>query len=208
LDWQRDFLVYRFDDLLPVGDEESIAFIDIPLNAQFTVTSIRTHRNTPQQRQFWEPVLRRVEAKIAEMLSIISEGEVEGEEIRRLLQGKSFDIAEIYGQELDRMAKANDKEGAVTEMRTVVRYVNLTTSPAGGLIRYMPAGRWSLYLFMTQQRNRRDYPEPEWTTLRQTEAVPLAGKNWFSITWPNGANHKELIHITSDRPITFTPAGR
>ncbi len=209
LDWDRDPLVYVFDDTIPVDllDAERTTVLDAPLNAQFTVTAIRTYRDTPRQRQFWTPVLGRVEAEITEMLNVINEGEVKGNELRELLQEKSNDIAEIYSKELDRLAKANGKRGAVTEYRIAFHFVDLATNPVGGTISYMPAGRWNLYLFMTQRRNRPDYPKPNWITIRQTEDVPLAGKNWFSIKWPNGANHKELVRIANDRPITFTPTG-
>jgi hypothetical protein len=205
IDWDRDPIPYAFDDTIPVDVETDP--LDLPLNAQFTVTAIRTYRNTPTQRRFWTPVLARVESEISGMVSLINDKTVEGEALRKQLFDRASRIAKIYREELTRLAKENGKSGVATERRVSLHFVNLLTEPAAGVISYMPAGRWSLYLFMTEQRNRLDYPRPEWITIRQTEKVELGGKNWFRIRWPDGLEHKELVRITGNQPITFTPTG-
>lgn len=203
--WERDPLVYLLPDTILVDwDDPKAGGLDVALNAQFTVTAIRRYRDAPAQRRFWTPVLRRVEAEIQEMLRLVEASGLEGDALRTGIDEISDRIARIYQDELDRLAKENGKRGAVTEKRVSYHFVTLATIPGGGIIRYMPAGRWTLYLFMTQQRNRPDYPRPEWTTVRQTDQVPLFGKNWFYISWPDGREHKELVEVTSGSPITFT----
>jgi len=205
IDWDRDPIRYAFDDTIRVDVKTDP--LDLPVNAQFTVTAIRTYRDTPTQRRFWTPVLGRVENEISGMLSLINDKTVEGEALRKQLLDRAGRIAEIYREELTRLARENGKSGVATERRVSFHFVNLFTDPAGGVIRYMPAGRWSLYLFMTTERNRSDYPRPEWITIRQTEEVELSGKNWFWIKWSDELEHIELVRITGNQPITFTPTG-
>jgi hypothetical protein len=209
IDWDRDPIIYFFESTIPRhAADPAIDPLGIPLNAQFTVTAIRTYRNTAEQKRFWGPVLDRVEREIASMLSVIGSGELKDQRLREELERAEMRIARIYQEQLDRLAKEHGKQGAGKLPRMEYHVVDLFTDPGGGVIEYMPAGRWSLYLFMTQQRNRRDFPRPNWTTIRQTEGVQLGGKNWFRIRWPDGREHKELVQITDDQRITFTPAGR
>lgn len=202
LEWHETQLKYFFDDYYE--EHSSFQPMTIPLNEQITATSIRKYRSTNRQRRFWEPVLRKVENQISEMMTFVSRKDLTSEELEKKLEEKSAIISNIYQQELNRIARSYGRNGAYTESKTRIFTVDLHTSPENATISYMPAGHWSLYIFMTQQRNRKDFPKPQWTTIRQTKNVPLSGKNWFLVRWPNGIQHRELVIISSNNQITFT----
>jgi hypothetical protein len=177
--------------------------MDVPLSEQLIVAAIRKYRNTPQQRTFWQPVLARIESEIADMLSLINK-EIGRAELRDALGEKADRIREIYQTELSRLARQYRKSGAEPLAQLEFHAVDLFTSPRGGEISYMPAGRWELYLFMRDERNHSNYRKPDWITIEQMP-VRLGGKNWFRIRWANNVEKKELVNITSSKSITFRP---
>jgi len=200
-------MIYQLGDVDDAYGLDSDDPVSIPVRHQFTVLGIRTYRNQPQHRQFWDPVLRQVEDEIAGMLAVMRSGTVRGDELRGALSERSDRIHEIYQSNLDQLAKQQGKEGAKGATTcTVCSMFNvaLQTDPQGGAIRYISGGRWSLYIYMTEVRGQKDYPQPEWLDVK-SDSVSLTGINWFSVKWPNGAKALDRVNIESKKPLTFTP---
>jgi hypothetical protein len=184
--------------------EENLDPYQIALHEQLVVLAIRRTRSTTKQRRFWEPVLERVEARIARMIEIgnASEGALNQDQ-----QGQMLDemdkIHDIYYTELNRVAKENGKQGAEPQAMHRPYFVTLLTDPPGGTIQRIAAGRWSMYQFMTKRG--RQIVRPAWERLMAGENM-LFGKNWFMVEWPDGRIRKsELIRLRDDQRIVFRP---
>lgn len=204
-DWTGDYLSYQLSDVSDSFGLDRNDPISVPLTEQFTVLAIRKYRDSRRQLRFWNPVLTRVEREIAGMLTLIASGKLRGQELLSALDDRSLKISEIYQVELNQLATRNGRKGAASLSSCACYCVSLRTIPADGVIKYISAGRWSLYIFMTRELGRRDFPKPDWITVAQSECVPLTGKNWFYVRWPNGAQAKYLVKITSADTITFRP---
>jgi hypothetical protein len=204
IEYGRDYLWYCFRDAFAIDlANPDIDPILIPLNEQFKVAAIRRYRNTRRQRRFWEPVLRRVEMEIDDMLRLINSGQLDSETLRIHLPAGSITISDIYYRELHQLALDRGMLGAESTASAEYCSVDLLTEPKGGEIYYLPAGVLNLYEFMTQQRGKKNYPKPRWIAIVQPRQVPLTGKNFFRIDWSNGASKRYLVTIISDQPITF-----
>jgi hypothetical protein len=113
IEYEGNWLWYCFNDTLIFDlTDPNVDPILIPLNEQFTVTAIRTYRNTERRRRFWRPVLRQVETEISEMLRLINDGMLAGEDLRIVLLERSARIADIYFRELDQLAIREGRTGA------------------------------------------------------------------------------------------------
>lgn len=223
LDWSGESLRYSLGGIDPrregftsledfsesgETDEDSASASFIPLQNQFTITAIRQSRNTPTQRKFWTPVLGRAEAQVSKMLRLIREGRLEGSDLEQKLWDQEGQITEMYHEELDRLAKEYGKDGALQEtMMKAVPAIQLRTDPAGGDIFVMPAGRWSLYLFLRDVKKRPNLQNPQWDPVTPNEDVSMPGKAWIKATWPGGAEYKKSVRVKQARIITITPRG-
>jgi hypothetical protein len=103
------------------------------------------------------------------------------------------------------LAQSYGREGANSVAECACYCVMLRTDPPNGAIKYISAGRWSLYMFMTRERRVTDFPKPDWISVVQSDCVPLTGKNWFHVKWPDGREAKDLVVISSAKDLTFTP---
>ena len=184
----------------------------IPLEHQLRVNTIRQHRRRQNQRQFWDPVLRRVERIISQMLATLNSGDLQGEELETAILNHARRIDRLYESELDRIARFGGRtEGAhryKEVMQVVHRSTKLSTQPPTGRIHYMTAGAWELYRFMRYERGRIDYRQPNWIVVSQNQVERMAGKYWFRIVWADGTDQMELRRITMEGAITFMPTNR
>jgi len=143
-------------------------------------------------------VLNNVDDQIAQMLDEIDQGGSDKDKLVKALRKHRDSIDQIYLDKVTAVAKGMGKETATLVKAAQVFRVQVKTVPAGGIIRYMPALRWDLYLFRAK---RGEKVAPEWTALTQFKNVPLSGKYRFEVTWPTGAKFEDFVEVVNDQPV-------
>lgn len=176
--------------------------IDLVLKEVLQVAVIRGD-NADISKKWLAPALDRVEDVIGQMVADLVREDLDKKALLKSLTKKSDRIIEIYDAQLERAAKALGKKEVVADRPAKEYEVNLVTDPPGGTITYMPAGRWELYTFLSEKMKKKGVPEPEWTAVVQTEAIPLVGQYRFRVTWTTGKPFEGTVEIKRKGQIRF-----
>ncbi len=179
------------------GNPEPIDFV----LRQVIRTAVIRKDDARISKKWLVPALERVDDVIVQMLADLQRKDLKKSELIDLLTKKTEQIDEIYGEQLDRAAKALDKKEVTAERFAKEYQVTFVTDPGGGSIKCMPAGRWELYKFLLAKGIV--LPEPEWVALVQAKGVTLVGKYRFRVTWASGDPFDEIVEIKSDGELRF-----
>lgn len=81
--------------------------------------------------------------------------------------------------------------------------------PDGAVVRYMPAGHWDLYQFQVNTKKLPNVAKPGWITIRQGGKINFAaeGQYHFNVKWPDKKPFQEIVQISNDNDLIFTPNG-
>ncbi len=210
-DWEEESLYYHLGMVSPSANAGNSDIPEGPIREQFTVTLIRKYRNSSRAKRFWQPVLRQVEAKISEMLTVTNTPNLTEDEKWQKLSPLYDEIYQIYQRELNQLAKSEGKESAERievavpcVARPALYPVTIISRPGNGTVYCIPNGEWLLYQHMKKQNC--NYHHPHWEVLPQNTELKLFGKHWFKVTWPDGKiNDIELRNIKNSGPQIFYP---
>jgi hypothetical protein len=166
---------------------------------------------SPISKKWLVPALDRVEDIIEQMIADLQQPGMDKTKLSRSLKSKSDQILSIYKQQMKLAAKALGKREFVADPNAPGREdmpeagkqykVSFVTEPLGGAIKYLPAGRWELYKFLS--KDRKDVAEPEWIALVQTNAIQLGGKYRFRVNWPAGKPFEGTVEINKNDTLRF-----
>jgi hypothetical protein len=176
----------------------------IPLQEQFRVTVIRAFRNSPSKRHWWAPRLAAVEREIQLILNALDLPSYEATWEEMALH--SGHINQIYNQAMidAGIIEPGEHPKEVCYTCAGAYMVRIHTTPADGLVKYIPAGDWDLYWFRTAVKGHTNVPKPDWITVEQN-SIELGGKYWFSVSWSGKVRYKNLIHVRDDNPLFLSP---
>ena len=185
-------MTYSLNPLF-VPDDDSNPY-ETALSAQLTVAAIRQHRmGSARQRQFWEPVLAKVEDEIAGMLGDIRAG--------RSAATRSARIDEIYATELKELAKANGKTGASPIAEAMVYLIKVRTQPAEAEVKYMAAGPW--LMIQVFQNDEPDWDHRAWKTAPADGGVSVGQLTRFAVKWDDGRVRNGTVEIRDTKQKTL-----
>lgn len=215
-DWDGEFLTYSLGnvgisgDLLPGGGEHAIANMIpkdllIPVNAQFQISLIRKTRDSRKQRRFWEPVLRKAEQKVAEMLHLINQGDIQGKQLSDALWKKDSEIYAIFQTELNKLARREGKRGAqrAEPCACPPRYdVAFSTNPTGGTIKIVSLGNLKFNEFL-QDRGLR-IRELDWMKVHENIELSI-GKYRVHCEWPGQVSNDNIHIVRGGQEFVFSP---
>jgi hypothetical protein len=162
------------------------------VDAQLCVEVLRQNRSEPRQREFWEPVLRRVEEVISQQLDVVQDARVSEKERENRVGELSGKIGDIYEEAIASYAKLKGVKVGKILMYRPPHAVKLVTSPAGGRIFLSHA----IQMRMAQMQKK----EPEWRLIADPSKVELEGKYYYLVQW--GDRTKK-----SDEPILIDRTG-
>jgi hypothetical protein len=172
---------------------------DLVISAQVTASAIRAYRlREPEQREFWLPVLDRVEDEIARMLKDIEAGGSGKQQSER--------IERIYQTELNRRARALGMKGAGIKTEVEVIAISVLLNPPEGEVKYMAAGPWMMIWFRTGEEPAWDHTE--WKTAPAGGAVRVGQVTRFAARWDDGAKRSATIDIADSQRSSELEIGK
>jgi hypothetical protein len=172
-----------------------------PVFQVFQVEIIRLTRSQPNQRAFWEPYLRRVEAVIAEEIAAWNKGLIPTPTEEFPYHER---IEKIYEEAFRANATAIGKRYAPPEMYAQAgpgTVVKLLTSNNQGVIYAMPRTK---YLIRQLDEARRPVQLIEFDSITPNTDRAMDGDYVYKIVYPNGTETPlRSLRIEKDGPITL-----
>lgn len=176
------------------------------LKWEYRVLAIRLNRNSPEQRQTWDPILAKVDAEIGELLEDAHEVR-DDKQARRLAREHDEAIEKLLAGELDLVARNNGLQGSVSGATVeVYRDLSLATfviEPADGNLRYCWRGPWELFVF--QRRRGREVDEPQMSSLANGDKLGK-GHYHFRVTWADSTRDED-VEVKGQLGLRFTKTG-
>jgi hypothetical protein len=180
-------LLYHFPKQLEI-DEQDMDLMAMPLEFQLRVASIRRYRlQSQQQRDFWVPVLNRVENEIGSMLQIIKAANKNRDDQLRDLSAVADRIDGIFSTELDVLAKREGKQRARKKRGIFagIRQMKIRTE-LGAECKYMSEGQWVLHA-VVQNGKLPLWQDTKWLNAGAGAPFQVGERTRFMVKWNDGS---------------------
>ncbi len=142
---------------------------------------------------------------IEKMVEAIGDAHLDKDKRLEVLRGLSAQVSATYNDAVTTYATAIGKQPGFAAEKSLFS-IAVSTDPDGGIVRYMLAGDYDLYLLAKQMNINTE--APRWITPVSPNEIHVAGFVWFSAEWTNlQKQHSELLHVTKDAAFGITPEG-
>ncbi len=163
------------------------------IEAQLQVEVLRQTRSTTRKREFWEPILKKVEAVIADKLPGLQDAKLSERERNDLSAQLNKQVEEVYSQAMAEYAKKQGLKLGLQARYRPPHTVTLVTSPPGGRIFLTHA----IQMRIAQGKKM----DPDWRLIEDASSIELEGKYFYLLQWGSKT-------VRSDQPIQIDRSGK
>jgi hypothetical protein len=201
----KDVLKFDLGGFRRYSGQEERSPLELPLDTQCTIESVREYFSTQAEQNIWKPHLEKVEAIIEKELQMIAKSKDGKQKLMEALSKLEKESRKEFQAAMSELAKAKMKKAVDFRPVEGASYaVTITTAPKAAAVFYLHEADYIIYKKMGYGDTFDTWKE-RWTEAANRE-LRLGGNYRFRARWPDDKIRRTgKVIINKDTPIELAP---